>query len=108
MIFNYPSYIFERWHTTLIMWLVLLISWIQNIWGIKLLPGFELLSGGLHILMFVVLFIIMLVMGRNSSAEFVFTGFVNQTGWDNDVVAWFIGLLPCIWCIVGMCVFKFE
>jgi choline transport protein len=71
-------------------------------WGIKLLLALELFTGGMHVALFLALFIIMLVMGRNASAGFVFTGFVNQTGWENDGVAWFIGLLPCIWCIVGI------
>ncbi|KAF2190091.1 amino acid transporter [Zopfia rhizophila CBS 207.26] len=100
IILNYPSYTFERWHTTLIMWLVILVTYIVNVWGIKLLPMFELFSGAMHILLFVVLFIVMLAMGRNASADFVFTGFINETGWSNNGVAWFIGLLPCIWCIV--------
>ncbi|KAF2468871.1 amino acid transporter [Lindgomyces ingoldianus] len=101
VVLNHHSYVFERWHTTLIMWLVVGITYIVNVWGIKLLPAFELFSGVLHILLFVVLFIVMLVFGRNASAKFVFTGFVNETGWENKSVAWFIGLLPCIWCIVG-------
>jgi choline transport protein len=101
VVLNNPSYVPERWHTTLLMWAVVLISFVQNIWGIRLLPALEFSTSGLHILLFLVLFVIVLVMGRNASAEFVFTSFVNQTGWDNDGVAWFIGLLPCIWCVVG-------
>lgn len=57
--------------------------------------------GTLHILMFFVLFLVMLIMGRNASTQFVFTGFVNQTGWQSDEVAWFIGLLPAIFAFVG-------
>jgi choline transport protein len=101
VVLNYSDYIFKRWHTTLIMWLVVLISFAQNVYGIKLLPVFELFSGAMHVLLFIALFIIMLVMGRNASAEWVFTGFINETGWENRGVAWFIGLLPCVWCIVG-------
>ncbi|KAF2796058.1 amino acid transporter [Melanomma pulvis-pyrius CBS 109.77] len=101
VVLNYPFYNFERWHTSLIMWLVVLISFVQNVYGIKLLPVFELFSGAMHILLFVALAVLLLVMGRNASARWVFTGFVNETGWENQGVAWFIGLLPCIWCIVG-------
>ncbi|KAF2111575.1 amino acid permease-domain-containing protein [Lophiotrema nucula] len=101
VVLNYPDYVFERWHTTLMMWLVVIVAYAGNVWGIKLLPTMELISGSLHIVLFIVLFIVMLVLGRNASASFVFTGFVNETGWSNDGVAWFIGLLPCIWCITG-------
>jgi len=100
-VLNNPAYVPERWHTTLLMWAVVLVSFIQNIWGIKLLPAFEMFAGGMHVLLFLALFVVMLVMGRNASADYVFTGFVNETGWENKSIAWFIGLLPCIWCIVG-------
>ncbi|KAH7074675.1 amino acid/polyamine transporter I [Paraphoma chrysanthemicola] len=100
-ILNNPAYVPERWHTTLLMWAVVLVSYAQNIWGVGLLPAFELFAGAMHVLLFIVLFITMLVLGRNASAEFVFTGFVNQTGWENRGVVWFVGLLPCIWCIIG-------
>lgn len=101
VVFSDLAYTPERWHTTLIMWLVVLVAWIQNVWGVRLLPTLELFAGGFHVLMFFVFSIVMLVMGRNASADFVFTGFINETGWDNSTVAWFIGLLPSIWCVIG-------
>lgn len=101
IVFSNSTYMPERWHTTLIMWLVVLVAWVQNVWGVRLLPTLELFAGGLHVLMFFVFCIIMLAMGRNASADFVFTGFINETGWDNNPVAWFIGLLPSIWCVTG-------
>jgi choline transport protein len=102
MILNNSEYVPERWHATLLMWAISLIAFVQNIWGIKLLPALEVFAGCMHVGLFFVLFIIMLVLGRNATAEYVFTGFVNQSGWQNDGVAWFVGLLPCIWSIVGM------
>jgi choline transport protein len=98
---NNPRYVIERWHTTLIMWAIVLVAYLQHMWTIKLLPVLEMFMGTLHILMFLALFLVMLIMGRNVSAEFVFTGFVNQTGWDSNGVAWFVGLLPAIFAFVG-------
>lgn len=45
----------------------------------------------------------MLVLGHKNggSAEFVFSAYINETGWKNKGVAWFIGLLPSVWCLVG-------
>jgi hypothetical protein len=63
------------------MWLVVLVAWAQNVWGVILLPG------GLHVLMFFVFCIVMLAMSRNASADFVFTGFITETGWNNNPVA---------------------
>lgn len=99
---NNPEYMLERWHTTLIMWAIILVSYAQQIWAIKILPMLEVFTGALHILMFLIIFIVLLVLGRNASTEFVFTGFVNETGWESNGIAWFIGLLPCIWTFVGM------
>ncbi|EAT81366.2 hypothetical protein SNOG_10867 [Parastagonospora nodorum SN15] len=98
---NNPGYVIERWHTTLIMWAIVLVAYLQHMWTIKLLPVLEMFMGTLHILMFLALFLVMLIMGRNASAEFVFTGFVNQTGWKSNGVAWFVGLLPAIFAFVG-------
>jgi choline transport protein len=83
------------------MWALVLIAYIQNIWGIRLLPMFELFSGMMHILVFLAIFVVMLVIGRNADAKFVFTTFVNESGWSNNGVAWFIGLLPSIYSIIG-------
>lgn len=101
VILNNENYVPERWHTTLIMWAAVGVTYVQNLWGIKLLPMIEVFVGVWHILAFIAVFLVMLIMGRNASTKFVFTGFINETGWKNDGIAWFIGLLPSIWCIVG-------
>ncbi|KAF1992509.1 amino acid transporter [Aulographum hederae CBS 113979] len=101
VVLNWPTYIFERWHTTLMMWLLLLITYIINVWGIRIIPATELFAGICHVLIFLALFVTMLVLGRNASPSFVFTSYINTTGWSNPVVAWFIGLTPCVWCIIG-------
>jgi choline transport protein len=99
---NNPQYVIQRWHTTLMMWAIVLLAYVQHMWAIKLLPMIEVFTGALHILMFFAIFVVMLVLGRNASAGFVFTGFVNETGWESDGVAWFIGLLPSVWALAGM------
>jgi len=101
VILNWPDYVFERWHTTLIMWLVVGMTYTINVWAIRILPLTELLAGICHIAFFIALVVTMLVLGRNSSADFVFTTYINETGWENKGVAWFVGLLPCVWCIIG-------
>ena len=102
VVLNFSKYTFERWHTTLMMWCVLLLAYCVNIWAVEILPATELFAGVCHVLFFFALAIPMLVLGhRNgSTAEFVFTTFINETTWDGGV-AWFIGLLPCIWSFVG-------
>ncbi len=103
VVLTQPNYVFERWHTTLMMWLLLAIAYVVNIWGIQLLPVTELFAGICHVLFFVILAIVMLVLGHHNgaTADFVFTAYINETGWSNNVVGWFIGLLPSVWCCVG-------
>lgn len=56
----------------------------------------------LHILFFIVVFIIALVLPpERKSASFVFTTFVNETGWQSNGVAWFLGLLTSSYVMVG-------
>lgn len=57
MILNYPSYSPERWHGTLMMFAVTAIFFLVNVYGIRLLPAFELLGGICHVVFFVALFI---------------------------------------------------
>jgi amino acid transporter len=103
VILNWPDYGFERWHTTLIMWACLALTYVVNVYGIGLLPATELFAGTCHVLFFIIFAVVMLVMGRHSNADFVFTTFINETGWESSGVGFFIGLLPCIWCIIGKC-----
>jgi choline transport protein len=36
-----------------------------------------------------------------NSAEYVFTSFLNEMGWDNDGVVWILGLLQSAYALVG-------
>lgn len=57
MIFNYDDYAHhnQRWHGMLMMWALLVITYIINVFGIKLLPIIELLGGVCHVAFFVAL-----------------------------------------------------
>jgi amino acid transporter len=35
------------------------------------------------------------------SAKWVFTGYINQTGWENDGLAFLLGMLQAGWCLIG-------
>jgi len=83
------------------MWAILALTFIVNVWGIKLLPLIELLGGIFHIAFFVALLVTLVVLAPRSSAEFVFTQFLNESGWPNDGVSWCVGLLTVTFCFVG-------
>jgi len=57
MIFNYPDYAqhAKRWHGTLLIWALMLITFVINVFFVKLLPMIELLGGVCHVAFFVAL-----------------------------------------------------
>ena len=66
---------------------------------ITLVETFSLL---IHVLGFFVLFIVMWVVApERHTASFVFTTFQNNSGWSNDGVAWFIGMLSSCYVLTG-------
>jgi phosphotransferase system glucose/maltose/N-acetylglucosamine-specific IIC component len=84
-------------------WAILLIGNCANLWCYKFLPMLENLVMILHIVFFVVVFIVVLVLPpTRNSAEFVFTEFLNNTGWNSDGIAWCLGLLTSAYVMVGM------
>jgi amino acid transporter len=102
IILNYDEYEPQRWHGTALMIAVLLSFVCTNIWGMRLLPAIELIGGILHITLFIVIVVALVILAPRSSSEFVFTGFINEGGWQNDGVSWCIGLLTVVYCFVGM------
>jgi amino acid transporter len=72
-----------------------------NIWGMQLLPAIELVGGILHITLFIVIVVALVILAPRSSPEFVFTGFINEGGWQSDGGSWCIGLLTVVYCFVG-------
>ncbi|KAL2828349.1 GABA permease [Aspergillus pseudoustus] len=102
LVLNNPGYVYERWHGTLLYWAVLAVALVINTMAIKLLPAIEVTMMILHVGLYVVLLIAMLVLApTKGSASFVFTTFTNSSGWENDGVAWCIGMLSAAYVMVG-------
>ncbi|KAI8341678.1 amino acid/polyamine transporter I [Chlamydoabsidia padenii] len=51
----------------------------------------------------IVVMIVPIVMAKDhlQNAKWVFTGYINQTGWDNDGLAFLLGMLQAGWCLIG-------
>lgn len=97
---NYPNYIYERWHGTLLVWAVMIFSFTVNVYGIKILPLIQLVGGICHVAFFIALVIPLVLLSPRSTAEFVFTGHLNEGGW-SDGLSWCIGLLTVTYCFLG-------
>jgi hypothetical protein len=101
-VFNYSTYQPKAWHTTLIMWGLILVPFVFNLWFRQLLNIFELLGGLLHIIFFITSIITLVVLARRSTADFVFnTLTTGQSGWNNPGVCWGLGLLTVTFAVSG-------
>ncbi|KAF9774833.1 hypothetical protein IL306_007137 [Fusarium sp. DS 682] len=103
LVLNHPeTYIYERWHGTLLYWAVLIGAAAVCIFCSHILPLVEKVSMTLHIVLFFVILIVMCAVSPTKySASFVFTTFENNSGWASDGAAWCIGMLSSCYVLVG-------
>ena len=95
------SYVPQRYQGMLLYWLILLYAAALNIWGLRMLPHVNLLSGVVHVLGFVVIVIVLGVTAEKNTASFVFTEVNNLSGWSNQGVSWLVGLLSTVYPFLG-------
>ncbi|KAF4947685.1 hypothetical protein FSARC_13901, partial [Fusarium sarcochroum] len=96
------GYTFQKWHQFLIFIGVEIGAGIINAFGTALLPmigkvSFILSLAGLFVISATVL---AMTSGKHQSAKFVFTEFINQTGW-NDGAAFLLGLLQGCYSLIA-------
>ncbi|TQB69109.1 hypothetical protein MPDQ_002327 [Monascus purpureus] len=102
VILFHPDYVAKKWHSTLLMWAIIIIPFIVNVWARRLLPAIEVIGGILHIIFLPVILVTVIVLGPRNPSSFVWATFVdNMSGWDNDGVIWSIGLLTAVGCVYG-------
>ncbi|KIK52429.1 hypothetical protein GYMLUDRAFT_251252 [Collybiopsis luxurians FD-317 M1] len=101
-IFNYESYVPQRWHTTLIMCATIMIPLACNLWFRRFLNAFELIGGVIHIALFVIVIAVLAALGPKSSPDFVFKTLTHDvSGWSNPGVSWGLGLLSATFSVTG-------
>ncbi|GAB1208639.1 hypothetical protein APSETT445_007390 [Aspergillus pseudonomiae] len=91
----------ENWHGTLLFWAVAVFSVGINSVGGNLLPRFEGLILILHILGFFAILIPLTYMADHSSAQEVFTHFLNLGEWPTQGLSFFVGLVGCVFAFAG-------
>lgn len=83
-------------------WAILLIALISNTFCTRFLPAIEYATMALHVgLFFLLLISIVVASPEKNSATFVFTQYVNVTGWESKGVAWCIGMLSSAYVLIG-------
>jgi choline transport protein len=101
-VFNNDDYVPQRWHTTLLMWALILVPFIFNLWFRKILNAMELIGGICHFLFFIISIITLAVLAERKPASFVFNNFTQGlSGWENPGVTWGLGLLTITYAVNG-------
>ncbi|KAE8311552.1 amino acid permease [Aspergillus transmontanensis] len=98
---NYPDYVPERWHLTLIIFAILIVEGLMNMYTFQLIPWIELLAGVLHVVLFIIFLVVFVALAPRHTPEYVFLTTQAQSGWNNPFVSWNIGLLTPTWGFVG-------
>ena len=93
LVLNYPSYGYERWHGTLILFAALLCCVIVNTLLGRVFPYIETFALALHIAGFFAIMIPLVVLAPKGSPSFVFAQFTDLAGWNSNGLAWFVGLI---------------
>ncbi|GBF64040.1 choline transport protein [Trichophyton mentagrophytes] len=88
---NYPEYTPERWQATLMLYAVLILSLSVNVSLVKWLPGVEGVILIIHVVGFFAIMIPLVHLAPISSAKFVFTEFINTSGYSSSGLSWLIG-----------------
>ncbi|OBT91591.1 hypothetical protein VE01_10363 [Pseudogymnoascus verrucosus] len=101
LVLNDDTYVYERWHGTLLYTAIVTSAVVVNIFGIKILPHLESIILLMHIGLWFLLLIPMVCLAPQHSAEWVFTDFENKGGWSSDGVSWCVGLLTSAFPFTG-------
>lgn len=107
LVLNYPDYVYQQWHGTLLMFAALVVCVLVNSVGAKLLPKVEGLILILHIMGFFAVLIPLVYLAPKKDATYVFATFENSSGWSSAGLTWLIGLmgtnLPFIGTVPPFC-----
>ncbi|CAH0058443.1 unnamed protein product [Clonostachys solani] len=101
IVLNDETYVPSRWQGMLFYWAILVYAGLLNVWGSKLMPHFNLVSGVIHIGAFVGIIITLGVMAPKNTSNFVFTEFENNSGWGSDGVSWLVGMQSTVYPFLG-------
>ena len=98
---NYPDYEAERWHVTLIIFALLVVGGLLNVYAWRLIPWIETLAGILHVLLFIIFMVVLTSLAPKHNADSVFLTPASYSGWNNKFVSFNLGLMTPSWGFVG-------
>jgi amino acid permease (GABA permease) len=90
------------WHTILLFGLILLLHGALNQFGVRVVARLNDISVWWHVVgVAVIVGVLLFVPDHHQSASFVFTKFVNNTGWSSTIYVALIGLLLAQYTLTG-------
>ncbi|CAE6416624.1 unnamed protein product [Rhizoctonia solani] len=102
-------YVLGHPETTISPWMVFVTYQVVNVFGLvfncihRTLPALATASLYISVISWLVTTIIVPSMSSTKqSAQFVFATFINQTGWNNDALAFIVGLISPSWCFAAL------
>lgn len=101
IVLNVESYVFERWHGTLLVIAIVAFAVLFNTLLAKRLPMIEGMVLILHLAGFFGVLIPLWVLAPRNSAAAVFTQFENLGGWSTQGLSFMVGLLTSVYGLLG-------
>ncbi|KAL8882224.1 MAG: hypothetical protein Q9198_000742 [Flavoplaca austrocitrina] len=103
LVLAYPSYTFQSWHGTLLLYAVLVIALIFNTFLGRYLSFIESAIFVIHIVgIFAIIIPIAYLAPQKSSAHDVFVLFLDTGGYNNKGLAFFVGIIATVFAFAGM------
>ncbi|KAF4963130.1 hypothetical protein FSARC_8843 [Fusarium sarcochroum] len=98
----HPALVLKPWMSFVCYQVVNLVCALFNI-SSTALPGVTFFTLWTSIISFLVIILVVPAKAdTHQSAKFVFTDFVNNTGWPSDGIAYIVGLINCNWAFNGL------
>lgn len=101
LVLNYPDYVYERYHGTLLFYAILAVAVFINTYLARLLPRIESLMLIVHVLGFFGVLIPLVYLAPHKSAHEVFTTFQNLGGWPTQGLSFFVGFITAMGSFLG-------
>lgn len=102
LVLDNPTYVFERWHGTLLVIAIIAFAIIFNTFLAQRLPMVEGLVLIIHLLGFFAIVIPLWILAPRNSAQDVFTQFSNGGGWSSTGLSVMVGMLSPIYALLGV------
>ena len=101
LVINYDTYNPKPYQGTLLVFAMVLVLYVVNIWGASWWPKIQNGLMVLHILGFLIVIIVLWVCAPHQSAKAVFTGFTNEGGWSTMGLSIMVGQITAIYALLG-------